>query len=88
MHYLSDRGIKVTVMSEKENLEQLHSCDTNAPFVFISYSAKDGERVSADALELQRRGYNVWLDSRNLDRTKASWKMDALDRRKDPGKQP
>lgn len=29
-------------------------------------------------LRFQRDGYNVWLDEKNLDKTKNSWKEDAL----------
>ena len=47
-------------------------------FIFISYSSNDRELVQQDVLEFQRRGYNVWLDERNLDKAKSSWKEDAL----------
>ncbi|MBR2677467.1 MAG: leucine-rich repeat protein [Solobacterium sp.] len=66
-------------MSEKENLEQLCPCDMDQPFLFISYSSLDGDRVTEDALELQKRGFNVWIDNKNLDKTKSSWKLDALE---------
>ena len=66
-------------MTEKEYLEQIRPCDMEQPFVFVSYSSKDAIRVCKDVLELQKRGYNVWLDNKNLDKTKPSWKMDALE---------
>lgn len=57
---------------------RLLPCDMEVPFVFVSYSAADKEVVWADVAELQRRGYNVWIDEANLDKSKASWKEDAL----------
>ena len=59
-------------------LEQILPCNLNKPYIFISYSSKDRERVLEDVLEFQRRGYNVWLDDLNLDKTNPSWKVDAL----------
>lgn len=49
------------------------------PFVFISYSSQDNQRVWADALRFQQMGYNVWLDKKNLDKTQPSWRDDALE---------
>ena len=34
--------------------------------------------VWADVVELQHRGYNLWIDEANLDMTKDSWEEDAL----------
>ena len=58
--------------------QQLIPCDMEAPFVFISYSSSNKEIVWADAVELQKRGYNLWIDEANLDKSKSSWKDDAL----------
>lgn len=58
--------------------EQLLPCDMERPFAFISYSSKDKETVWSDVIELQRRGYNIWIDEANLDKSKDSWKDDAL----------
>lgn len=59
-------------------LNQIRACDTTKPYIFISYSSLDRDLVWQDVLEFQRMGYNVWLDERNLDKTKASWEDDAL----------
>lgn len=59
-------------------LDQIKPCDTNRPYIFVSYSSFDRELVWQDVLEFQRRGYNIWLDDKNLDKTKDSWKKDAL----------
>ena len=61
-----------------EILKQIISCDVQKPYIFVSYSSNDKEVVWADVLEFQKQGYNVWLDEKNLDKTKASWKEDAL----------
>lgn len=65
-------------MDITETLRQILPCDTQKPYIFISYSSHDKELVWQDVLQYQRMGYNVWLDEKNLDKTKASWKDDAL----------
>lgn len=65
-------------MNASELLAQIKPCDTNNPYVFISYSSQDCELIYEDVLMFQQLGYNVWLDERNLDKKKASWKHDAL----------
>lgn len=62
---------------------QLMKCDMEKKYVFISYSSRDRELVWKDVEEFQRRGYNVWLDEMNLDKTKSSWKDDAIEAIKD-----
>ena len=62
-----------------EYLKQINKCDMDKPFIFISYSAQDCERVYRDAAVFQRYGYNVWIDEKNLDKTKPSWKNDAIE---------
>lgn len=53
-------------------------CDVESPYVFVSYCSKDKEIVWDDVVELQQRGYNLWIDEANLDKTKNSWEEDAL----------
>lgn len=65
-------------MDLAEILHRISGCDTQKPYIFVSYSSQDKELVWSDVLEFQRMGYNVWLDEKNLDKTKASWKEDAL----------
>ena len=64
------------------DLKSLHKdllpCDVESPYVFVSYSSKDKEIVWDDVVELQHRGYNLWIDEANLDMTKDSWEEDAL----------
>ncbi|MCD7956726.1 MAG: leucine-rich repeat protein [Lachnospiraceae bacterium] len=59
-------------------LYEIKPCDLNSPYIFISYSSLDSELVWQDVREFQRRGYNVWLDEKNLDKTKPSWREDAI----------
>lgn len=59
-------------------LSQIRPCDTSRPYIFISYSNADKDTVWADVVRFQQAGYNIWLDERNLDKTKSSWKDDAL----------
>ena len=65
-------------MNLTEVLHEIVPCDMQKPYIFVSYSSNDKELVWRDVLEFQRQGYNVWLDEKNLDKTKASWKEDAL----------
>lgn len=57
---------------------EIRKCDTDKPYVFVSYSSEDKELVHEDVKKLQQMGYNVWLDDANLDKTNPSWKLDAL----------
>lgn len=61
-----------------ELLKQIKPCDLEKPYIFISYSSADADLVFEDVLHFQQLGYNVWLDELNLDKTKASWKEDAI----------
>ena len=65
-------------MQLSDVLKAIQPCDMDQPYIFISYSAKDQERVWQDVLRFQQMGYNVWLDEKNLDKTQASWRSDAL----------
>lgn len=65
-------------MEPAEVLAQIKPCDMDNPYIFVSYSARDHQRVWEDVLAFQQLGYNVWLDERNLDKTKDSWTEDAL----------
>lgn len=71
-------------MDNQDFLSRISSCMTDRPYVFISYSSEDREVVWQDVLNFQEHGYNVWLDKKNLDCTKESWKNDALPAIRDP----
>ncbi|MDO4976738.1 MAG: TIR domain-containing protein [Eubacteriales bacterium] len=60
------------------SLDHVVPCDMEKPFIFISYSSDDYEYVYQDVITFQSRGYNIWFDEANLDKTQESWKEDAL----------
>ena len=62
----------------KELLKRIKPCNMGHPYIFISYSARDAEHVWADVHRFQQMGYNIWVDERNLDKTKDSWREDAM----------
>jgi len=61
-----------------KKLDLIKPCDTEKSYILVSYSSADNELVWDDVLEFQKRGYNIWLDDKNIDKTKASWKDDAI----------
>lgn len=65
-------------MELTEVLREIRPCNTENPYIFISYSGEDKELVWRDVLEFQRRGYNIWIDEKNLDKTQDSWRYNAL----------
>ena len=59
--------------------EKISPCDTENPYIFISYSSKDSEHVFKDVIKFQELGYNVWVDVKNVDKTLPSWKQSAIE---------
>lgn len=41
---------------------QLTPCDRSKPFVYVSYSTRDGETVYETVASLQKAGENLWID--------------------------
>lgn len=65
---------------ETKQLEKLiEKCDMDKPYIFISYSKKDAERVYPMVIELQRLGYNIWIDTDLEDQNGNNWLKPALD---------
>lgn len=75
---MNDLTIKRNTLDLKYLHKKILPCDINSPYIFISYSSEDREIVWNDVVELQNRGYNLWIDEPNLDKTKPSWEEDAL----------
>ena len=50
-------------------------CDTERPYIFVSYSSCDQAVVYKDVQTLQQRGYNIWIDV-HLDKSKPTWRDD------------
>lgn len=64
----------------KELKSRFKKCDPQKPYIFISYSQCDAERVYPVVLELQQRGCNVWIDSCGLEmKLGENWQDPALD---------
>lgn len=76
---MAEGEVGVEELSANGVLRQITPCDIERPYIFISYSSADSDLVWRDVLEFQQRGFNIWLDEKNLDKTKSSWKNDALE---------
>lgn len=60
-------------------ISQIKPCDITKPYLFVSYSSKDAEVVLRDVLQLQQRGWNVWVDTKSMDGSRAAWQDSALE---------
>lgn len=69
----------VIEVKQEDLLKKIKPCDLNKRYIFISYSSNDWEQVYKDVIELQNRGYEVWLDDKNLDKKEESWEKAALE---------
>lgn len=51
-------------MSEtiKELAAKIKACDCSQPYIYVSYSTRDGANVYADVIALQEAGKNLWID--------------------------
>lgn len=59
--------------------QQFKQCDMEKPYIFISYSKKDSLRVYPLVVNLQKLGYNVWIDTRGLETSVGqNWQEPAL----------
>ena len=61
--------------TENGNYEK---CDTEKPYIFVSYSRRDRDIVWRDVNILQQMGYNIWIDMGNVEAGKA-WDSNAMD---------
>lgn len=54
------------IVSNKETLqalaEQIKPCDCSQPYIYVSYSTRNGETVYKDVTALQEEGKNLWID--------------------------
>lgn len=54
--------------------EKILPCNMNKPFAFVSYKSEDSIYVWDNVYELQKRGYNLWIDiGLNLNPNDKSW---------------
>lgn len=70
-------------MEEAIQINQLKGgikeCDTDKPYIFISYSKKDSLHVYPLIIKLQELGYNIWIDTRGLETSVGrNWQDPAL----------
>ena len=53
-------------MANKETIQALaariKACDRNEPYIYVSYSTRNGEAVYNDVIALQNAGKNLWID--------------------------
>lgn len=62
----------------EELLNVIEKCDMSKPFAFVSYSKKDSEKVYQVVRELQKNGYNIWMDKELKKSVGIDWQRDAL----------
>lgn len=58
--------------------KQIVSCDQSKPFVFVSYSKKDADKVYPTVIQLQQMGFNIWIDKELRNQIGEDWQMGAL----------
>jgi ABC-type branched-subunit amino acid transport system substrate-binding protein len=46
----------------QETVTKIQACDCSKPYVYVSYSTRDGEKVYNDIVALQAAGKNIWID--------------------------
>ena len=53
-------------MANQENIQalaaQIKACDCTKPYIYVSYSTRNGEAVYNDVIALQKEGKNLWID--------------------------
>lgn len=65
-------------MNVDEMRKQIKEVNLEKPFVFVSYSKKDAEKVYPTVLELQKKGVNLWLDTNLIGTEGTSWQDNAF----------
>lgn len=46
----------------QETISNIKACDCSKPYIYVSYSTRDGGKVYSDVLALQAAGKNLWID--------------------------
>ena len=66
-------------MNVNELRSMIKPVDETKPYVFVSYSKQDDEKVYQLIIELQKRGVNLWIDTNELKGTAGtSWQEKAF----------
>ena len=62
----------------KDLVSRIAACDLSKPFVFVSYSKQDAERVYPFILRLQALGCNLWIDRELTKMVGQNWQFGAM----------
>ena len=62
----------------KDLVSKIAACDLSKPFVFVSYSKRDAERVYPFILRLQGLGCNLWIDRELTKMVGQNWQFGAM----------
>lgn len=65
-------------MNIEEMRKHILPVNYDEPFVFVSYSKKDAEKVYPTILELQKKGVNLWIDTNLTGTEGTSWQDNAF----------
>ena len=66
-------------MTENEMKQQTKVYNPDEPFIFISYDSDDSSYVFEDVCVLQKAGFNLWLDKKDISGVKKTWETDVKD---------
>lgn len=78
--YYTVSSRKAEIMNtQQEMARSILPCDTAKPYAFVSYSKKDYEIVYPIVAELQKEGYNIWIDKELTANVGENWQDIALD---------
>lgn len=58
---------------------KIKKCDVEKEYVFVSYSKKDAKKVYPVIIELQNRGYNIWIDKMLGSTAGTTWNANVLE---------
>ena len=62
-----------------EYLDLIKPCNTDHPYMFVSYSKQDAEKVYPFILQLQKIGCNLWIDKELRRSVGSNWQKNVLD---------
>ena len=59
--------------------KQIKECDMNSDYAFVSYSKKDAEYVYPVVINLQKQGYNLWIDKELTEYVGENWQEKVIE---------
>lgn len=66
-------------MTVDELRQKIKACDTEKPYIFVSYKRADADKVYPLVIELQKQGVNVWIDKEMKASVGKDWQKPAFD---------